>query len=329
MSTSTSPSEKARAADFRHQVTQSFEVDAQNLATDTDKIDQLVSIQSFALKFIKDAARQSPEYQEGLNLLWHMFCITAQNLHQEDSFQDSLVSLLLWTKEYDSLYRQLHPNEVAGGSWEGYGFAGELQSSWEQLSTQKDVPKMCNLAMFSAKCFAIGVSDDIERTATWVVRNALETEEDTDGLVHLPSAVILVQNCAFKLFSLPLMRLQVTRSPEEDGPAITGVMAQKADIHEVRFSQSRWLYWRRRFQEIGRHHDPTVAAQAKKGFMAMISCGRLLDLSVLGELRFEKHLRQAMWEEHKRSGKESVDGDEIDINLDWIDVDAEGEQQQD
>ncbi|KAH9242554.1 hypothetical protein K456DRAFT_1819211, partial [Colletotrichum gloeosporioides 23] len=189
--------------------------------------------------------------------------------------------------------------------------------------------KMCNLAMFSAKCFAIGVSDDIERTATWVMRNALETEEDTDGLVYLPSAVILVQNCVFKLFSLPLMRLQVTRSPEEDGPATTGVMVQKADIHEVRFSQSRWLYWRRRFQEISRHHDPTVAAQAKKGFMAMISCGRLLDLFVLGELGFEKHLQQAMWEELKRSGKESVDGDEININLDWVDVDAKSESQQD
>ncbi|KAF4873011.1 hypothetical protein CGCSCA1_v007936 [Colletotrichum siamense] len=329
MSTSTFPSEKARAADFRHQVTQSFEVDAQNLATETDRIDQLVSIQSFALKFIKDAARQSPEYQEGLNLLWHMFCITAQNLHQEDSFQDSLVSLLLWTKEYDSLYRQLHPNEVADGSWEWYGFARELQSSWEHLSTERNVSKMSNLAMFSAKCFALGVSDDIERTATWVMRNALETEEGTDGLVYLPSAAILVQNCAFKLFSLPLMRLQGTRSPEENGPATTGISAQKAGIHNVRFSQSRWLYWRRRFQEIGRHHDPTVASQAKKGFMAMISCGRLLDLFVLGELRFEKHLQQAMWEELKRSGKESVGGGDIDINLDWVDVDAESEPQQD
>lgn len=303
MSTSTSPSEKARAADFRHQVTQSFEADAQNLATETDKIDQLVSIQSFALKFIMDAARQSPEYQEGLNLLWHMFCITAQNLHQEDSFQDSLVSLLLWTKEYDSFYRKLHPNEVADGSWEGYGFAMELQSSWEHLSTERKVSKMRNLAMFSAKCFALGVSDNIERTAAWVMRNALETEEDTDGLIYLPSATISVQNCAFKLFPLPLMRLQGTRSPEENGPATTDISAQKADIHDVRFSQSRWLYWRRRFQEIGRHHDLTVASQAKKGFMAMISCGRLLDLSVLGELRFEKHLQQAMWEELKRSRK--------------------------
>ncbi|EQB49242.1 hypothetical protein CGLO_11444 [Colletotrichum gloeosporioides Cg-14] len=323
MSASTSPSEKARAADFRHQVTQSFE--AQNLATETDKIDQLVSIQSFALKFIKDAARQASEYEEGLNCLWHMFCITAQNLQPEDSFQDSLVSLLLWTKEYDSLYRQLHPNEVADGSWAGYGFVKELQSSWEHLSTERNVAKMCNLAMFSAKCFAIGVSDEIERTATWVMRNALETEEDMDGLVYLPSAAIMVQNCAFKLFSLRLMRLQGTHSPEEDRPA----SAQKAGIHEVRFSQSRWLYWRRRFQEIGRHHDPIVAAQAKKGFMAMISCGRLLDLSVLGELRFEKHLQQAMWEELKRSGKDSVDGDEININLDWVDVDAEYEPQQD
>ncbi|KAK2769629.1 hypothetical protein CKAH01_15087 [Colletotrichum kahawae] len=188
---------------------------------------------------------------------------------------------------------------------------------------------MCNLAMFSAKCFAIGVSDEIEHTAIWILRNALETDEDADGVVYLPSAVILMEHCAIKLFSLSLMKVHGKISVEEEHPMATGASAQKAGVPGAGSSHSRWLFWRRRFQELGRNLDPTIAGPAKKGFMGMISCGRLMDLCVPGEVRFAKHLQQAMWKELKRSGKESVDGNEIDINLDWVDVDAECEPQQD
>ncbi len=51
----------------------------------------------------------------------------------------------------------------------------------------------------------------------------------------------------------------------------------------------------------------------------MISCGRTLDYDVPGEAKFAEKLQAAMWGELVRSGKKSVSGDEIDIDVDWAD----------
>ena len=53
--------------------------------------------------------------------------------------------------------------------------------------------------------------------------------------------------------------------------------------------------------------------------MAMITAGRLLDYEVPGEEKFKEKLQAAMGEELARSGKQSVSGDDIDINVDWVD----------
>ncbi|KAL9098457.1 MAG: hypothetical protein Q9187_009662, partial [Circinaria calcarea] len=81
----------------------------------------------------------------------------------------------------------------------------------------------------------------------------------------------------------------------------------------------RWLFWRRRLQELSHNADTAVAEKAKKGFMSMIFCGRNLDYDVPGEVTFKAKLEAAMGEALAKSGKESVDGDEIDINVDWVD----------
>lgn len=51
----------------------------------------------------------------------------------------------------------------------------------------------------------------------------------------------------------------------------------------------------------------------------MISCGRNLDYNVPGEARFTEKLQAAMGEALAKSGKKSVSGNDIDINVDWVD----------
>jgi hypothetical protein len=53
--------------------------------------------------------------------------------------------------------------------------------------------------------------------------------------------------------------------------------------------------------------------------MSMIFCGRDLDYDVPGEMKFTEMLQAAMGEELAKSGKQCVDGDDIDINVDWVD----------
>lgn len=79
------------------------------------------------------------------------------------------------------------------------------------------------------------------------------------------------------------------------------------------------MCWRRRLQELSHNGDLAVAKEAKKGFMSMISRDRELDFDVPGEARFAEKLQTAMWETLVRSGKKSLGGDEIDINVDWVD----------
>jgi hypothetical protein len=95
--------------------------------------------------------------------------------------------------------------------------------------------------------------------------------------------------------------------------------AQREGIDAESFTLQRWLFWRRRFQEPSHHKDPGVAKEAKKGFMGMIMCGIQLDYEVPGEASFHEKLRAAMATALVESGKESVDGEDIDIDMNLVD----------
>jgi hypothetical protein len=52
--------------------------------------------------------------------------------------------------------------------------------------------------------------------------------------------------------------------------------------------------------------------------MSMVSCGLDLDCDVPGEARFREKVSMAMSEGLSKSGKESLDIDEVDIDVDWV-----------
>ena len=323
MSASHTPSQVDHDAHFRQEARAAFDAGISNISSDEDKLDQLTSIQSFSFHFIKDASRKPPaeseSVQQGLQVLWHMFLETAQVFDKDSAFQEKLVVLLLWTKEFDSLYKSLHPTETATVSWESYRFADSLQASWEQLLTTGNTSQQCNLAAFSAKALAVGICpDSIGLTALWYLREALETDNEAKAISLLPATVVWLQQCGDNLLAFSARN----QSHDEKSKAhlvALGPLAQKADIDRPGFSMKRWLVWRRRLQQLSHNADPAVAKEARKGFMSMINCGRDLDYDVPGEAKFTEKLQAAMGDALAKSGKESVSGDEIDIDVDWVD----------
>ncbi|KAL9098417.1 MAG: hypothetical protein Q9187_009668, partial [Circinaria calcarea] len=256
---SETPSQVDHDARFRQEAQDAFDVDISNVSSkdassEADMLDQLTSIRSFGFHFIKDAVRKLPaeSAQQGLNLLWHMFLETAKVY---DGVQEKIVSLLLWTKEFDLLYRSLHPTETAAASWESYRFADSLQASWEQLLTTGTASHQCNLAAFSAKALAVGICrDSIGLTALWYLREALETDDEPKVISLLPATVVWIEQCGDHLLTFSAMN----QSSEEQSKAhllALGAPAQRADIDQQGFSIKRWLFWRRRLQELSHNAD--------------------------------------------------------------------------
>ncbi|KXH53703.1 hypothetical protein CSIM01_07741 [Colletotrichum simmondsii] len=347
-------------------------------STAKEKQELLTSIQSFAFQFLKAAANASHSHrefaqtdnsasgereegnhhvveanmgpdteiddlaQQGLAVLWGMFTSTAQVIDADDAFHDRLVGLLVWTREFDGLYRRLHgivvddtDASVVGGGWESYGFGQSLQLAWEQLFT--DLPsaaatqKCRNLAAFSARVLAMGLCEEyIAGTAFWVFEKALGGERDRDEIVSrelVPAVVVWLKHASHALLA------RCCPSPAGAGlDTITNTATDPisraddpstdqttAETQYRKFSMSHWLRWRRRLQKLSHNADADMAGVAKKGFMSMIFCGRDLGVEIEGEMRFAERLQEVMYRELVRSGKGAVDGEEVEIEVDWVD----------
>ncbi|GJC83179.1 hypothetical protein ColLi_06017 [Colletotrichum liriopes] len=292
-------------------------------STPRSKSDLLTSIRSFAFQFIKEAAHRPPREHElsrqGLEVLWHMFTDLAKTPDPDDAFQDRLVSLLLWTREFDGLYKRLQGIEGVDNGWESYGFGRVLQASWEQVVATGPLEEKCRLASFSSKVLSAGACrDSLGQTALWLLREALATTDEERTSSLLPAAIIWLENARHSLFVFSAINGSHEDSPHATaGHSSPGALAQVAGVEDHGLALERWLFWRRRLQQLSRSSDTDLAKQAKKGFMSMIFCGRDMGFEVEGEARFSERLQKAMHEELMRSGKNSVDGDEIEIDVDW------------
>jgi hypothetical protein len=255
-----------------------------------------------------------------------MFIETAKVFDHDDAFQEKLIQSLLWAKEYDALRRALHRGETDELDWDAYGFEESLQAAWELLFTGNDSVERhqhrLNLAAFSAKLMSVGVCGDlIGLTALWYLRQTLEMDQEEERTASLlPASVAWVGHARHKLLTLSITNSE----PPQEGGGISalvapGSLAQIYGVSHPGFSLQRWLFWRRRFQELSHSAKAEVAKKAKEGFMCMVHCGHDMEYDVPGEARFMERLQTAMGEELIRSGKESVEGDEIDIKVDWID----------
>ncbi|KAG5756516.1 hypothetical protein H9Q72_008486 [Fusarium xylarioides] len=293
---------------FRHEVLRGFAEDLQDIASDKEKQDLLISIKSFAFHFIKEPLKRPithfPTVQQNLDVLWHMFFKASTAIDSDSLFQDRLVLLLLWTRQFDLVYKELYTGQNVAGNWESYGFAQSLQTFWEKLVKEGSEAELRSLATFSSKVLAANICEkQISSTALWYMREALETSDDSIAR-FLPGAVVWMKLC-----SHALLRDCVLKTDERQSSVKLGPLAQDQRVDEAGFSIARWLFWRRRFQKLSHHPDTSLAQLSKKGFMAMIHCGRDVDYSVPGEEVFAERLQATMWTELVKSDKESLDGD--------------------
>ncbi|KAI8650075.1 hypothetical protein LRP88_14840 [Fusarium phalaenopsidis] len=323
MSKSTAEPQVDHDVAFRHEALEGFLADLHDVSSPKDKQELLTSIQSFAFQFLKDTSNKAltlrEEVDQGLQVLWRMFIETAKVLEKDDPFHDKLVLLLLWTKEFDQLYKDLHPSDSAKASWESYGFADSLQEAWEHTLESGTSSKLCSLATFSTKTLSAGVcQDSLALTALWYLRETLEKSDETVTASLLPAAVIWVDECCHRLLTFSILGRSYEAHPRSNLSACR-TLAQAQGVNQSGFGLKRWLFWRERFQYLSHSEGSNVAKEAKRGFMAMINCGRDLDYEVPGEARFAERLQKTMWEALVESGKESLGGDEIDINVNWVD----------
>ncbi|KAF5640043.1 uncharacterized protein FTJAE_4590 [Fusarium tjaetaba] len=307
---------------FRHEVLKGFAEDLQDLASDKEKQDLLISIKSFAFHFIKEPLNRPmaefPTVQKNLDVLWNMFFKASAAIDSESLFQDRLVLLLLWTRQFDLVYKELYNGRHVAGNWESYGFAQSLQVFWEELVKEGSEAELRSLATFSAKVLAAGICEEqISSTALWYMREALETSDDCTAK-FLPGAAVWMEMCPHALLKDCVLKADKQQSSLNLGP-----LAQDQRVDKAGFSMARWLFWRSRFQKISHHPDTSLAQLAKKGFMAMIHCGRDVDYGVPGEDAFAERLQATMWAELVKSGKVSLDGDDVDIDPDWVDGEKE------
>ncbi|KAH8665517.1 hypothetical protein BGZ61DRAFT_592945 [Ilyonectria robusta] len=291
-------------ARFIQHLRESFDADL-DVTTDQQKKDELTSIQSSIFTFITlPSTRPSVEpesMQRNLDFIWHTIIEVAKALDKDAAFQEKLISLFLWMKEFDS----------------SYGFSDALQASWEKLLGTGTASQQCNLAAFSAKALHLGIyREALGLTALWFLREALETDDEAKTAALLPAAVVWFSHGRHKLVAF-----SVSHKTYEDSKShlvTPGALARAANIDAHGFSMKRWLFWRQRLQELSHSADSAVAKEAKEGFMLMVSSGRELAYDVPGEARFSERLYATLDEELIRSGKESVGTDDIDVVVGWV-----------
>ncbi|EXF74748.1 hypothetical protein CFIO01_05418 [Colletotrichum fioriniae PJ7] len=317
-------------------------------STAKERQDLLTSIQSFAPGGEREGSNDDavqpdadPEAEtddfarQGLNVLWGMFTSTAQVFDEDDAFQDRLVGLLAWTREFDVVYRRLHGivgsgGGGGGGGWESYGFGPSLQLAWEKLVADlprnaSAVQKIRKLAAFSAKVLAMGLW-------LWGGEDESGNGDEKEGEVVerglVPAVGVWLEHASHALLSRCCSSPAAAGGLDSTAAAATNLIRPAdgpptdhttAKIKYDDFSMSHWLRWRRRLQKLSHDADADVARLAKKGFMSMIFCGRDLGVEVEGEERFTERLQEVMYRELVRSGKGVVEGEEVEIEVNWVD----------
>ena len=280
---------------------------------------QFDSIASSATKAIRLAAlNKNPVTQEEmdpllvkhhLQIVWKGIIETVQVIDTLDPWQEKFLQLLIWTKNFDAMTKDV--NNVEGArSWEEYGFAEELGAAWERLLKENEVKRMKNLAIFTAKALTAGVDDDgLGDTALWYFREALEHEDERVAPLLEVTQMWFIAG-AYKLLAL---------SVNEKGGFEIGPKALGAGIAENGFSMARWLFWRKRIQGLNHHEDPEVVKLARKVFLSNVAAGTDMGYDVPGEKKFYERMEKAMLEMLKSRESGCVQDTDIEINLDWVD----------
>jgi hypothetical protein len=226
-------------------------------------------------------------YEYDLRELWYLIIQGAKITDANHPAQDRLAGEILHAREMGVLSRSgttLRVEEKASTSngkiWVDLPFlAQEIQVAWK-AAAKLSVKQRHNLSAFIARIGSWGICDpDLCVCALSIFKDTFEMrrplvatdDKQNDGLLSiadlLPAAVVWFELCAYKIESLCL-------SSQDFESSTIGDLAGEAHIAPATgFSTSRWLFWRRRLEEISQSDHAETAALAQRGLRVMQSWG--------------------------------------------------------
>lgn len=268
-------------------------------------------------------------FEQDIHDLWYMFFQTAQITDADSPEHDRLVSQLIYAKELGTSQRITGPTADTFRLWTDLPYlVGDIREAWEKKSMKLRPTQRHNFVAFTARLLALGVCDSgVSLCALWLLREALETprpliQAEVDGdevsvAELLPATIEWFQQSSPKLLSLAVKNRSFAEVDSQI--SLPGELARNAGINQAGFTVSRWVFWRKRFKEICRCENAQVAKEARLGFDAMISSGRLMGYNIPGEANYWAKVEKALEEELVRSGNASVSLEDIAVGLDWAD----------
>ncbi|KAK4226318.1 hypothetical protein QBC38DRAFT_480933 [Podospora fimiseda] len=247
-----------------------------------------------------------------LSYLWKGIILTVLITDSLSPWQAQYLQLVHYSKQFDSIIKELNNISQPKIPWEDYGFGKEIQSTWETLMQENDIPKMENLASFTAKALTSGLDDEnLSHTALWYFNTVMESDDEQVVARLLPVTGKWYSSASYKLLLLCIK--------EQKGDVEPGPKAKEYGVDTNGFSLKRWLFWRKRLQGLNNHGDREVVKLVRKLFLLNIAAGRDTGFEVPGEKRFQDRLDRVMIEMLEKSDKKSVCDCDVEIDLDWVD----------
>ncbi|KAE8137333.1 hypothetical protein BDV38DRAFT_247084 [Aspergillus pseudotamarii] len=222
-------------------------------------------------------------YEYDMRELWYMIIQGAKITDAKHPAQDRLAGQILHAREMGVLCRRNTASGVQeeastsnGKIWVDLPFlAQEFQAAWN-AADELPATERHNLSAFIARLSAWGVcGSELCVCALSIFRDMFETrreltatgDQQGDGLLPivdlLPAAVAWFELSGYKIESLCL-------SGQGFESSAVGELAREAQVvPDNGFSTSRWLFWRRRLEEISHCDHAETAALAQRGVRVM------------------------------------------------------------
>ncbi|KAB8068021.1 hypothetical protein BDV29DRAFT_185219 [Aspergillus leporis] len=222
-------------------------------------------------------------YEHDLRELWYLIIQGAKVTDAKHPAQDRLAGQILHAREMGVISRRGAASGVEeealtsnGKIWVDLPFlVQEVEVAWK-AAAELPAKQRHNLSAFIARLSAWGVCDpELCACALSIFRDTFETrrpltatnDKQGDALLSiaelLPAAVVWFELCAYKIESLCL-------STQGFVSLTIGDLAREAQVvPDTGFSTSRWLFWRRRLEDISHSDHVEMAALAQRGSRVM------------------------------------------------------------
>ena len=226
------------------------------------------------------------DHEFALHDIWYMLIEAAKNTDANDPSQDRLVVQVLSAKElgnltWTPLAGDLNEREPQfaqtsqGKIWSDLPFlCQDIQKAWSQ-ALELSSSHRYNLAAFIARLANLGICNDaLSICGLSLLRETLETPRRLTASENgsevpiaelLPAVNLWLEHAPHKL--IMLSNNSYNEFPAEE--AGLGELAQQARVAPSGFSESRWLFWRKRLEEISRRGEEQVVKDALFGFTLM------------------------------------------------------------